>query len=170
MGDWPFSAGETVSGLLGIAALLCGGAYWVGCVNTDRSTFKTTLNGFMEEIRADIKDIFSRLPPKTAESASPAQLTEYGKKVADVVDAHAWAEAEAAKPVLNDETLLKFQPFQIEAFCENYLEEKSREKGVVQDKLQQAMYEFGIDRSNALPVLRIPLREALLRRRALLQP
>lgn len=169
MGDWPFSAGETVSGLLGIAVLLCGGAYWVGCVNTDRSTFKTTLNEFMEEIRADIKDIFSRLPPpQTAEGASPAQLTEFGRKVADGVNARAWAE-QAAQSVLADDDLLSLEPFQIEAFCDSYVEEQSRQEGIVQDKVQQAIYEFGIDRDRALPVLRIPLREALLHRKKSLQ-
>ena len=91
-----------------------------------------------------------------------------GRKVADVVDAHKWAE-EAAQSVLADDVLLSLEPFQIEAFCENYVEEQSRHKGVIQNKIQQAIYEFGIDRDRALPVLRIPLREALLHRKASLQ-
>jgi len=60
--------------------------------------------------------------------------------------------------------LLSLKPYQIESFCQSYVERESEKGGVLEEKVEIAIYELGIDRDSALPVLRIPLREALLKR------
>lgn len=156
--------------IIALLAAIGGIGYWIGQVNSDRKSFKE----FMKEIKDDIsgirdnvQKIFERLGPPTAASASPAQLTEFGERVAKGINAYEWA-TDAAGSVLDADRLLVLEPFQIEAFCENYVEQESQKEGIVQDKVQMAIYEYGIERERALPVLRIPLREALLKRRSAL--
>ncbi len=159
-------------GIVSVGALV-GIGIWVGRINanlehlaSDVTAHRSKLKDFMREIRDDIKKILRALPPpQTAVSASPTPLSEFGERVAAGVDALDWA-AQTAKSILADKELQELEPFQIEAFCAIYLEKESRKKGIVQDKVQKAIYEFGVDLDRALPVLRIPLREALLIRRA----
>ncbi len=162
---------------VGIATVgtLIGIGIWVGKLNADQAHLKSdatadrsTLKDFMNEIRGDIKKILRSLPPQTATGASPSQLTEFGERVAKGIDAIGWATHEAGS-VLEDEELVDLEPFEIEAFCEGYVQEESRKEGTIRDKVRRAIYDFGIDRDRALPVLRIPLREALLKRQAALQ-
>ena len=125
---------------LGVIGILWKAAAWYGAVNQDRRTLKetadtdrTTFKEFMEEIRADIKKILQALPPpRTAVGASPAQLTEFGERVAAKVDAHAWAAMES-QSILDDATLVSMEPYLIEAFCERYVAEQSRVEGLVQE-------------------------------------
>lgn len=175
MPDWVNFAGLVTLAVAFIAAV-AKLSRWSGQVDADRKQIKeaadtdrSTLKAFMEEIRADIKRILQALPPpRTAVGASPAKLTEFGPEVAAKVDAHAWAALES-QSILDDATLLNLEPYQIEAFCERYVTEQFREDSLVQEKVQIAIYEFGIDMERALPVLRIPLRDALLSRKEELQ-
>ena len=41
-----------------------------------------TVKDFMQEIRADIKQIFVRLPQVPVASGSPAVLTDFGREIA----------------------------------------------------------------------------------------
>ena len=175
MPDWVNFAGLVTLAVTFIAAV-ARFSRWSGQVDADRKQLKetadtdrSTLKGFMEEIRADIKKILQALPPpRTAVGVIPAQLTEFGQEVAAKVDADGWAPLES-RSILDDAALLDMEPYQIEAFCERYVKEQSQKGGLVQEKVQRAIYEFGIDMERALPVLRIPLRNALLTRKKNLQ-
>ena len=150
--------------LAGIAAM-AGVGYWVGQINSDRKSFKE----FMREVRDDIKTILNRLPPEpTAKGSSPMHLTDFGERIAKHIDTHGWAE-DMAEQVMDGNVLLNLQPFKIEAFCDSYVEEQYEQESTVRDMLDNAIYEFGINKDQAFPVLRIPLREALLKRSAALQ-
>ena len=175
MPDWVTFAG-LVTLLVAFIAAVAKISRWSGQVDADRKNLKesaatdrSTLKEFMEEIRSDIKKILLALPPpRTAARARPAQLTEFGQEVAARVDAHAWAVRES-QSILADATLIEMEPYQIEAFCGRHVTDQSRKQAPVQEKVQRAIYEFGIDMERALPVLRIPLRNALLSRREELQ-
>lgn len=81
------AAGALVSAVVAIIAGTLKVGAWKGKVDADRQSFKE----FMDEIRADIKKIFDRLPPATSTSASPLQLTDLGKDVSEFIEAKAWA-------------------------------------------------------------------------------
>ncbi len=55
----------------------------------------------VEEIREDIKQIFSRLPRKPVEGSSPVRLTDYGERISATVDALEWARPQAPDPVVD---------------------------------------------------------------------
>lgn len=137
MPDWVNFAG-LVTLAVAFIATVAKLSRWSGQVDADRKQIKeaadadrSTLKAFMAEIRADIKKILQALPPpRTAVGASPAKLTEFGQQVAAKVDAHAWA-AQESRSILDDATLIDMEPYQIEAFCDRYVTEQSREEGLV---------------------------------------
>lgn len=153
-----------VIAVLAVLGLLWKAAHWKGSVDSDLPYLKS----MMEEIRNDIKKIFQALPVPTAVSKSPMQLTDFGRQIATRLEVWEWAAREA-ESVLDDRTLADLPAFEIEAFCESYVEKQYHEGGLVRDKVHRAIYEFGIERGRALPVLRIPLREALLKRQQTIQ-
>ena len=75
----------SIAALLAVIALIFKFSSWYGEVNSDR---KRIIN-FMEEIRKDIKDILSRLPPSPTTNSSPIQLTELGIQISENIDAKA---------------------------------------------------------------------------------
>ena len=153
---------------LAILTALARFLYWTGKVDGDREGFKA----YMGEIRSDIKKIFQALPAPTATGANPLQLTEFGEQIAKRIGAWEWAASEARITLESDklpQPLKRLQPFQVEAFCESYIEQNSGRDGVIRDKLNEAIYEFGLNRERALPVLRIPLRQTLLEIKSKLQ-
>ena len=85
MEDW-FGTPQIVTVVLGAAAVLLAVGVWVGGVHKDRTHLKEdaardrkTMQGCMEEIRADIKEILKRLPKPFVGNASPVTLTERGE-------------------------------------------------------------------------------------------
>ena len=137
----------------------------------DRESFKENadkdraiVSDFMKEIREDIKTLLGRTATPTAVGTSPAQLTEFGEKIAEAIGAYDWA-IDTAKSVSRDDALRDLRPFQVDAFCKGFVETQSTSGGIVQEKIERAVYEFGIDKDRASPVLHIPLREALLARK-----
>ena len=78
--------------LIAVVTLVWKSGAWYGQVNSDRKSFKELMKEIKDDIsgiRDNIQKIFDRLPlPPTAASASPAQLTEFGEKVARGIDAH----------------------------------------------------------------------------------
>lgn len=160
--------------ILAIVSALLGIGIWVGRISANQGHLKEAadqdralLKEFMQEIREDFKTLLGRTFAPTAIGTSPAQLTEFGEEIADAIGAIAWA-IEEAKSVIADDDLRELQPFQVEAFCRNFVKVESAKAGVVQEKIQQAMYVFGIEQDRAFPVLSIPLREALLARKEVL--
>ena len=89
MGDWCTNPVVWISAITalvmaGRAVFLIG--QWKGKVDEAQSAFKTTLESFMEEIRADIKRIFERIGPATATGGSPIGLIDSGRKISARLD------------------------------------------------------------------------------------
>ena len=82
--------GISLAGLLiAVSTLGWRAARWTGQVDSELGGLKN----FMEEIRADIKMVFHKLPPPgVAEGQSPARLTDFGKEVSQTIgtEAEAW--------------------------------------------------------------------------------
>ena len=78
-------AAVAVVGLLITAAgLIFKSGKWKGEVDSDRRAFKE----FMNNIEKKIEDILERLPPrKVVTQASPLQLTDFGKEIAEEIEA-----------------------------------------------------------------------------------
>ncbi len=154
--------------ILVIVTAIGGVGYGIGQVNAHKKYFEEFRNEVKNEfsnIRDSLQKIFERLGPPTAASSSPAQLTDFGERVAKRINALEWA-ASTAKTILKDQDLLRLQPYQIESFCQDFVNRESTSGGSLEDKVLLAIYEFGIDRDRAFPVLSIPLREELLKRQA----
>ena len=89
-----------VTAVLAIIGIIWAAGRWTGKVDGKL----TDLRKAVDEIRADIKKIFSRLPdPKTVASGSPRQLTDFGSKIAEKVHAQEWATTVAPTLVSNVE-------------------------------------------------------------------
>ena len=81
---WASNPATWIIGSLSLLSVVIGASIafgtWKGKVDTNQSHFKTTLDSFMVEIRADIKRIFERLPSETVSGASPLRLTAKGRQ------------------------------------------------------------------------------------------
>ena len=86
------------------------------------------------------------------------QLTEFGQKIAAWLDAKDWAAQLA--PDLVDEATGK-QPFQIDEINDRYVQTQLSES--LKERVAACAYEFGIDRDSVLSVLRVALRNELIR-------
>ena len=129
--------------------------YWKGQVDSDRKSFKE----FMQEVRGDIKTILERLPPKTVIPGSPLRLTSFGKKIAEEFGAQEWVD-EIVVPIAT--SLAGKEPFQIDDYCQKNIESHLDPDDV--NHLGQCAYEHGIEPKNVADVLRVVLREEILKR------
>ena len=146
---------SAVVALLAVAALIFKAGAWVSSVNSDREWFRE----FMNEIRADVKSILSRLPPSPVSGDSPLRLTEFGEKLAEWLDAEQWASGVA--PSL-EPTLRGAPPFKVDERAQEYVHEELGEP--YGTRVAECAYEFGTTRDGVLEVLRVVLRDELLRR------
>lgn len=143
--------------LVAIAAVTAIGKliYWMGEVNADRKG----VNDFMKEIRSDIRKILRRLPAPTIKSGSPIQLTELGRSISDDLHARDWVERTA--PSLTERVRGK-QPFEIQAFCFDYVKDEFEPSATLLLRLQESAYDNSIDLDGVLDVLAVELRDRLL--------
>ncbi len=139
--------------LLAIAGGIVRAVYWVASVNSDRSG----IQDFMKEIRGDIKKIFERLPPPLAAGKSPLGLTDLGEEIANCLNAREWAKEVAPKL---QEAVDGMKPFQIDEFSVTHVEKSLDEWAT---KIAECAYKFGRKREELPVVLRIILRDELLR-------
>ena len=124
--------------------------------NQDIEANQKTIAEIAREIREDIKKIFLRLPPPAPiERQSPARLTDYGRRISNSIDAKGWAKKLA--PTLVGEVAGKPE-YAIEAFRRSHVKKHMTSSTMV----LKAMYEFGTDRDDILPVLCVVLRDELL--------
>lgn len=127
---------------------------WYASVNADRADFKE----FMKEVRQDIKEILNRMPPIPVAGDSPLRLTEFGEKMSEWMKATEWAKREAAKVrLMGDE-----EPFNIDSIAERYVRESI--DGETDILMAKCAYEFGTDKEGVRSVLRVMLRDELLKR------
>ena len=137
----------------GLVYLLWRVARWTGSVDSTLSD----LTENVREIRADIKRLFSALPPPPVVGSSPLRLTEFGEEIAASMNAKEWASG--LKPELWPEAAGK-EPFEVDEFCRDYVQKKLPEEW--RRKIAKCAYEFGIDRDGVEKVLTVVLREELL--------
>ena len=116
-----------------------------------------TLKGFMEEIRGDIKKIFAKIGPPLVASESPLRLTELGQEVAECLGAHAWAARVAPELLPQVEGL---EPYRIDDFANTHV---TNDRSSWDEKIAECAFKFGLKRDDVPPVLRIALRDELLR-------
>ncbi len=156
--------------LIGILSLaILGVVYkvirWMVSVDKDREFSKdeakkdrATLREFMKEIRDDIKRIFERLPPAPVAGSSPFQLTDFGEQIAKKLNAHEWA-AKLAPELIDD--IQGKQPFEIDEFCGIYIQKELGKN--MEKEVSKGAYKFGIEKEGVLSVLRVVLRDELLK-------
>ena len=163
--DWtnPLTYIATLAVLGAIGRFIWATSRWTSGVDSNLKRVdddRSSIQSFMAEIRDDIKQIFIRLPPSVTQSASPATLTDYGKKIAETFGATAWAEELAPRIVYK---IAGKAAFEVDEFCQNYL--KTGLDTTQASEVTRVAYEFGIDSQKVLNVLRIVLRDELLKRR-----
>lgn len=138
-----------------------------GDVDEDRKDFHNLFGKIerdLKEIRDDIKSLIRGRQPAAVEGASPLKLTDLGERLADCLDAKAWAEREAGGllPAAKGR-----QAFEIDAFCKEHVAVNLDE--TMQQKVQQCAYEVGMEIDLVFPVLRVVLRDELLQACGLLE-
>ena len=149
--------------LISICAALIGIGAWVGKMNSDMSTVKD----FIKEIRDDIKEIFKCLPPVTATSKSPIQLTDLGEEVADEIAVETWAHE--LKQKINTELEGKPDPYEVQEICFQYAEKhlfdaikEFDEDDALAKKIKGSAYNHGLELDQVLMVVGIVLRDKAL--------
>ena len=149
-----------------IAAIALGGALiavgkWIGSVNTDRSNFSkfmTDVRDDLSKIKESVARIFERIPERAVASASPMTLTDLGNVIAEELAAKAWARG------LSDQLLAEVagkRAFQVDEFAEEYVQNRLTPDW--DQRVRESAYQHGLRRSNILNVLRVVLRDELLR-------
>ncbi len=164
MRDWLWIPGAILV-LLAVSGLVFKAGRWIENLKNDREDFakgikanQKSISEIAQEIRTDIKKIFLRLPPPSvAESQSPARLTDFGKQVSHTIGAKTWAESLA--PSLKDK-IVGLENHQVEMFCRKYVRDGFPDDN---DRISLGMYEHAISREPVLAVLRIVLRDELLK-------
>ena len=135
---------------------------WQGEVNTDRTNFKS----FMEEIRKDVKQILTRLPPVPTAAGSPIMLTDLGERISQAVNAAEWAAAEAENLAL--ETKGK-DSLEIQEIAFDFAQNKFEPSAEMLKIMRACAFENGIDLSGVREVLGVELRDVLLGRHGVRQ-
>ena len=87
MGELTVNPSVIFVAVLTLAGILVKGGMWIGAVNADRKSFSKSLGDLAHEIREDIKKILSRLSPAPISAGSPLRLTDFGRQIADQIDA-----------------------------------------------------------------------------------
>ena len=137
-----------------ILGVLAGLIYWKGKVDAKLGS----LDDRMTEIRGDIKRILERLPPRTVTANSPLRVTDFGEKIATAFGAQQWAR-DVARPVAT--RLVDKEPFEIDDFCQNYVDNMLDQHD--DTRVESLAYNYGIESKDVLQVLRVVLRDEILK-------
>ena len=95
---------------------------------------------------------------RSVEAGSPLQVSEYGEKISDRIGGREWAQrtAPGLKGRLDD-----LRPFRIDEFSTEYVDNELDD--ATQERVAECAYEFGTERHAVREVLRVLLRNELLR-------
>ena len=157
-GNFVFFMAAITASAVAVATLI--GIFWTAPRWTSRvDTDLISLKEVTKQIQEDIKKILLRLPEMPVKSGSPVQLTDFGEKIAESLEAEKWA-SELAEPLLGE--ISEKQPFQVDEFCIEYVKTKLTED--LEKRVAACAYEFGIDKEGVRSVLRVVLRDELLGR------
>lgn len=163
MGEW-YTNPLVWIGFFSMLAVVFGAAFgfgqWKGKVDSDRDTFKRTLDAFMTEIRADIKRIFERLPaPKPIASGSPLRLTELGRSISDELGVSAWAVQTAPDLFHRAQGMTAYK---VQEMCFEYARNEWKPSDEWDARIDACAYSRGMERKNVLDVFAVELRNRLL--------
>ena len=165
MADWydnPLVWIGAIAMIVALARLVFLFGQWKGKVDEAQSTFKTALDAFMEEIRADIKGILARMGPATSTSGSPITLTDLGRKISERLDAGAIADSLVPKIRAR---VSGMQPYEIQELCFDYIRgSEFKPTDDVNALIMQCAFDNGLNRDQVLDVIAIELRDRLLPR------
>ena len=107
---------------MAVLGILWGVHRWLAKVGYTTSEFPKLVQEIRDElkgIRDQIQQIFKLLPRQPVVGASPLKLTDFGEKIADNIQAQAWADKVA--PGLVRE-VADMRPFEIDQFSNTYVE------------------------------------------------
>ena len=138
-------------------------AMWAEKVNQARTDFddhKKTLGEFMSEIRDDIKNILTRLPPVAVVGGSPLRLTDLGRSISDTLKAAEWAARIACD--VKDRIDGK-QPYEIQEICFEYVTNEFQPTVEQEAQMKACAYENGVETKQVFDVIAVELRDRLLR-------
>ncbi len=154
----PLLAGVVVS----IVVMLITVGRWTQKVESAAKDFRSfmekTFPDFQEEMRKALGDLSQRIPMRTVRRGSPLELTEFGRLISSRLEAEAWAAAVAKD--LKDETA-GCRPFEIDAACVAYIEQQMDPE--FSRQISEVAYDVGVPEDGVLDVLRVVLRDELLR-------
>ena len=154
MSDWITDPQATIAIIVTIF-----GIGYIGCRVGQAKSDQRSFVRFMKVVRGDVRDIVSRPAPAVTKNNSPAQLAEFGVKIADRLRARDWARQMA--PGLLADSRDK-GPFQIEegrteAVNMNLLDREWKRR------VGRARVNLGADTDSVLLVMRIVLKDELMR-------
>ena len=153
--QWIHHPATWIIATIAVAGLLGRLIYWMGTVDTDRKNFRS----FMEEVRADIKEILGRLPPVAVTSGSPLRLTDLGHKISEAIDAKALVDELASElaPLLRTR-----HAYEVQDGCIRFVLDEYKPPPEVAVRIMGAAFENGIDKEQVLRVLAVELRDRIL--------
>ena len=167
MADWYDNPLVWISAIVGIIAVIVALARLIflfgqrkGKVDEAQSAFKTALNIYMEEIRADIKEILERMGPAKSTGGSPITLTDLGRKISERLDAGAIADSLVPKIRAR---VSGMQPYEVQKPCFDYIRgSEFAPSDDVKALILQCAFDNGLNRDQVLDVIAIELRDRLL--------
>lgn len=167
MDDWMIgvAAGGGLTVVITATAAVFKFGKWVGAVNADRGAFKTFMErveGKFDKIEERLAEIFGRLPPPPATvSASPIQLTDFGREISSTGSADDWAHANAYRLAKEAADKEEFEVFDL---CVAYVEKVFAEDQDFQRSVRATAYQHGTETEQVLRVYQVVLRDYLLRK------
>ena len=98
-------------------------------------------------------------PAARQERSGPLQLTEYGKKIAAMLDADTWVQAKAGE---FEKAVTDKQPFEIDRISRYVVVQDLGAE--FEERMAEVVYQSGAERENITPILAVMLRNELIRR------
>ena len=161
--DWPI-----IVALIGLTITVVGavaaGYRWSGGVDRNLKTLNDFVREmreqFMPEVRDNLNRIFEALPSSLFAPGSPIRLTDLGHKVAACLEAQEWASRVATELKSEAEG---HEPYQIDDLARRHVAQHVDITGEWADRINKCAFKFGAKRDELTVVLRIVLRDELLR-------
>ena len=153
--SWLVVVGAITASLAAIGAVVAI-SRWTGRVDTRLDNLEKAV----KTVTKDIKKILRIWQPEVA-GASPLQLTDLGENMAKFMKAQDWA-AGLASDLLPQ--VINKQEFEIDQFARDHVESKL--DATMERQVAACAYEFGRKASGVRNVLRVVLRDELLRLRS----
>ena len=151
--------------LIAVIGGVIGLIQWGANVNADRKTFKE----FMEEVKADIKELLRRLPPVTTAGKSPIELTDLGKKVVTMLQPDQWIEQYALQrlPHTNEMSLYQIQKDAFEFAEQELLISIQNDNSGLVKTIEDCAFHHGITISEVMKALGVVLRDKIFQLKGL---